>query len=382
MFELSFQKEQNEFDSTPHFKFLEEVLKEKTPTVLPEKGSPYPWMGKLEDERLAIQNERTGANCWTEMHSSFLRKINQAGFNPESIAMIGTGKDAILIPDAFIFPKVKKATVIELMPDKIAGAKETLKNDNFNLDSVDFISGNAAEELPKLGKFDVIDTQLFEQHLFKKPPFLTPEDKKENFPTFEKLLKARVDALKPGGLLTTSDLIINEWRTVPTEGFEDDPEVQELIKKGELFIHGDEEKKVPGFIKLGWDARGASAWKSGDEIVEAITNASQGKLKFLPELSMVCDRDYKEPSNRARINTETAYIVAMIAFAVQTALMTHKKALESQPDNLPLKGIVENLSRGAEFLHDKGSEYIEMLKDERISVIIPPMHYLAFQKNN
>jgi hypothetical protein len=358
-----------------HFDFLASLIAEKKYSVSEKDWSPYPWMGQVENARLAFQNIRTGKG-WADGHRQFFEKLAAAGFDPRKIAIIGTGKDATLIFDAFIFPHVDKVYVFELSEEKIAGAKETLKKLGADLGRIEFVRGNAATELRRFSDFfHLVDNQLLLEHLSTRPapPWLSEEARK-NYCTLPEMMEAMAQALKPNGFLTAADLIIgSQWGFEPAPGSISGERIAGMVEQTNALI--------PEFIKLGWSNRGANAWKSREEIAGAVLGNSRNSLKFLEQLSHSIDTDPNDQDSQARLHTIVGYVMASVVLGVDATLAATRQALALRPGNQLLQTAVGNLEKGAAFLWENAPPHIRMLGEMEIHLRKITMYYLAFKKS-
>jgi hypothetical protein len=356
---------------------LEFILKtlDRKNFVLAASAAAYPWnfSAELEGERLEFQNTPTG-NGWADGHRQFFEKLAGEGFAPKKIALIGTGQDASLIPHALIFPDAE-IFVFELIKEKISGAAKSLERMGISLDKIKFIQGNAATELSKYANFfDLIDNQLFLEHLPKRPapPWLSLEAKK-SYCTLQEAVGAMAQALKSGGIMTASDLLVgSEWGFEPAYGLTPNDAVFNLIRQ--------QEGLIVKFKELGWTNRGASAWTSCQEIIDAVSANSGNSLKVLP-LNHLVSSDSSDRDSQERLHIIVAYVMASILLGFDANLASTKLALQADSENQKLKEVVGRLEAGADFLWKEIPPHIRLLGGMEIYLKKISMYYLSFKKS-
>jgi tRNA G46 methylase TrmB len=365
--------EKNDFDQ--RLKFILEALDRKKFEMTAE-GAAYHWnyAAPLEDARLELQNQRTGKG-WADGHRQFLQKLSAAGFTPKTIAIIGTGKDAALIPDAFVFPEVEKVLVFEIDEKKIAGANETLKTLNVDMDKIEFIQGNAATMLLRFtDSFDLLAHQLLLQHLSTRPapPWLKGEAK-NNFCTLSEMITAMSRSLKKGGVMAASDFMIGrEWGFEPAYGSTPNNAIFDLIRQ--------QEGLIARFKELGWINRGASTWNSLEEIIKAASNNCGNALKVVSDLNYTISSNAGDRDSQERLHLMVAYVMSAVLLGFDANLAATRKASAADPTNQMLKEVVGKLEKGAEFLWKTVPPHIQLLGKMEIYLKKISMYYLAFEK--
>lgn len=357
------------------------------------------WAGQLNTSRQEHQNTHEGygfADHWAD----YLKNFNAKHGPPENILEISVGPDAALVENHLNTTPNANITVIEENEENVNLATSTLEEKGYDLSRVNFVVGNAAnpalyESLPY---FDLIATNNLIQHIPVAPTKLQELIGLVKWNPLGSLLTTISNKISPSGHLIIGDLAIQEWDVNPAEGYQDDPEVLELVGKSKLYIKGGQgiNGTFPGALQLGWPlSRRTTAFKDASHIVQTISEHSGAKFKLVSDSISSLENKNMSLDDPAAIIT--AHIPATLVAGIRGGILNSQKAKEAvQNGNLMGKSLsaaeqesileylnttIPQLEKAKQGLTILGILYLLTLQDKRFSGVFPTHHIQNFTKS-
>lgn len=367
------QLPQDRLSTNTHFAFIKHAMA-FNPTADGMRG-PYLWGGDAERQRLELQNNADPS--WGDGHYNTVARLKDLGLDPKVCVEVGAGWDASLpINILTVFPHTE-LVIGELDPEKIKGAGDTLQIRGFDKGRIRFLTGNIAQTFPREGKIaDLVDVQNTLQHLIDPGennvniPLTWDEAKKGPYPTFDRVVDPIINVAKPGATLLVGEMDFSTWRTYPASGFENDSEALKMTETSVTYTNT--------ATKLGWDVRGAHAWRSREQMEERIERAGKGRLVLDRRMDLAMAINGVGPEDP--FTAVIGYIPLALINAINGSINEHREALSWVEGERRAK-IEEKIGRleGAhQLLLKLGKEYIDCLCSPKMRSDLPTMHWMAF----
>lgn len=334
----------------------------------------------LEDFRQGVQNQTAWGTDHKKYHQALRGKLSDEVRN---VVTFGVGWEAGLVKNLYAVYPQAGIHAVELNEERLKIAETSTVEAGLDSARLHYHPGDAATVLSALPRFDVVDVQLLFIHLTKTE--------------MSAILEGTANKLAPEGILSVSDVLIRKWNVAPAVGFEENPEVQQLVADSQEFLHGNLEKggRFPGAVEIAWGGR-AHPWEDREKIAQTVTEYTNGRLVKItdPEL------DQEATENSFPSDSREALLAALIAPTIALSAQRGLGMLETRRLMLLVSRVAvvdgmfqDQLNKQFEQIDQqkakmlvainelfvRGPKFVEALRDPRILTVLPPMSRQAFR---